>query len=79
MIGPRLQLFAVDADNPTVCLHGSQSTAQLTFVQNLQILWTIASRLISYLAFIITIVIVISFARKRKTVPNVCAPELRAE
>ena len=37
------------------------------------------SSLISYLGFIMIIVIVISFARGRKTVPNVCAPELRAE
>ena len=34
---------------------------------------------IFYLGFIMIIVIVISFAKKRKTVPNVCAPELRAE
>ena len=34
---------------------------------------------IPYPGFIMTIVTVISFARERKTVPNVCAPELRAE
>ena len=34
---------------------------------------------ISYLGFIMTIVIVIYFALKHKTVPNVCAPELRAD
>ena len=37
------------------------------------------SSLITYLEFIMTIVIVISFAHERKTVPNVCVPELRAE
>ena len=39
----------------------------------------IASSPISYLRFIMTIVIVISFACERKTVLNVCVPELRAE
>ena len=34
---------------------------------------------ISYLGFIMTFVIVISFVRERKTVPNDCAPELRAK
>ena len=34
---------------------------------------------IFYLGFIMTIVIVMSFAHERKTVPNDCAPELRAE
>ena len=34
---------------------------------------------ISYRGFIMTIVIVISFALERKTVSNVCAPELKAE
>ena len=37
------------------------------------------SSLISYLGFIMTIVIIISFAHERKTVPNICVPELRAE
>ena len=61
--------------------------SQLTLFQSLQILGTITSRHdviytpapISYLGFIMTIVIVISFARERKTVPSVCVPELRAE
>ena len=34
---------------------------------------------ISCLGFIMTIMIVISFVCKHKTVPNVCAPELRAK
>ena len=37
------------------------------------------SRPVFYLGFIMTIVIVISFARERKTVPNDFASELRAE
>ena len=63
------------------------SIFQVTLFQNLQILATITSghdiyshsSLISYLGFIMTIVIIISFARERKTVPNDWAPELRAE
>ena len=34
---------------------------------------------VSYLGFIMAIVIVVSFAYKRKTVPNVREPELGAE
>ena len=37
------------------------------------------SCLISYLGFIMTIVVAIFFAGERKTVPNVCEPELWAE
>ena len=37
------------------------------------------SSIISYLVFIMSIVIVLSFAHERKTVPNDCAPEVRAE
>ena len=36
-------------------------------------------QLISYLGFIMTMVIVISFAHERKTVPNDWAPELTAK
>ena len=77
MVGSQLQLSASMADNPTVCLHGPKSTPNWCVFQNLQILRTIASRhdvihtpcLISYLGFIMTIVIVISFAREHKLHP----------
>ena len=76
MVGPQLQLFAIKADNPTLCPHGPKITPQLTLFQNFQILMTIASAhdvihspVISYLGFIMTIMIVISFARKRKLYP----------
>ena len=69
----------------TVCLNGRQPNclptsstvnSQLTLFQNLQILRTIASghdsRHISYLGFIMTIVIFISFAHERKLYPMLC-------
>ena len=31
MIGPQLQLSAIEADNPTVCLHGPKSTPNSSF------------------------------------------------
>ena len=60
---------------------------QLTLFQNPQILRTIFNghdvihtpSPIAYLGFIMTMVIVISITEERKTVPNDCAPELRAE
>ena len=42
MVGPQLHLSAIEADNPTVCLHGPKSSPNSVF-QNLQILRTIAS------------------------------------
>ena len=41
-VGIQLQLSAMEADNPTVCLHGPKSTPNSLF-QNLQILRTITS------------------------------------
>ena len=43
IVGPQLQLSAIEADNPTVCLHGPISTFQQSLFQNIQILRTIAS------------------------------------
>ena len=71
----------------TVCLNGPQSTPNWPFFSkssNSQDhhfrAWRHShSSPISYLGFIMTIVIVISFVHEYKTVPNVCAPELRAE
>ena len=31
MVGPQLQLSAIEADNPTVCLHGPKSTPNCLF------------------------------------------------
>ena len=45
MVGPQLQLSAIEADNPTVCLHCPTVNSQLHLFQNLQILRTIASGL----------------------------------
>ena len=70
----------------TVCLNDRQPNCllswpkvnlQLSLFQNLQILRTIASRHdviqpISYLGFIMTIVIVISFVREHKLYPVLC-------
>ena len=67
MVGPQLQLSAIEADNPW-----PKVNSQLSLFQNLQILRTITSRHdiihtpgpISYLGFIMTIVIVISFCAR---------------
>ena len=81
---------ASTAEDPTLCLNGRNSTLCLhssiliDSFQNPQILRTISSRhdIIHTLAsfpvwgFIMTMVIVISFAHKRKTAPNDYAPEL---
>ena len=71
------------AENSTVCLHGPISTLNWRFFQYHQILWTIFSgHDVMYTQapfpvwrFIMTMVIVISFARQRKTAPNDYAPE----
>ena len=79
----------------TVCLNSRESNclptwskvnSQLTLFQNLQILSTIASGhdvIHTPASFpiwgLLWLVIVKSFARKCKTVPNICAPELSAE
>ena len=77
-------LYAPTAENFST--PWSNVNLQLTLFQKPQILRTISSehdiihtQAISYLGFIMTIVIVISFTRERKTVPNGYAPELRAE
>ena len=80
----KTQLFDSIAESPITRLHGPISTSQLTVFQNPQILRTISSRhdIIHTPApfpiwgFIMTIVIVISFVRERKTVPNDYAPEI---
>ena len=74
------------AENSIVCLHGPMSTFNWPLFKilkfsgpSLPAMTSSTLQLISYLGFIITIVIVISFVHERKTVPNDCAPELRAE
>ena len=76
---PQLQLSTSMADNPTVCLHSPKSTPNWRVFQNPQILslslraWYHShSSPISYLGFIMTIVIVISFALERKLYPMLC-------
>ena len=65
-------------ENSILYLHGPMSTSNSQ--DNIFRAWRHPhSSLISSLGFIITIVIVISLARERKTVPNDCAPELIAE
>ena len=73
----QLLLSAIEADNPTVCLHRPKSTFNWRIFQNLQILSTIAWRYshsspISYLGFIMTMVTVISFAHERKLYRMLC-------
>ena len=82
----KLQLSASMAGNPTVFLHGTKSTLNFLFFKIFKFLGTsllgmtsFTLQLISYLGFIMTIVIIISSAFECKTVPNVSAPELRAE
>ena len=80
MVGPQLLntmvrtqflLLASMVDNPIFCLYSPKSTTQLTLFQNLQILRTIVSGhdAISYLGFIMSIVIVLSL---RKLYPMLC-------
>ena len=81
--GPNSTL-CLNGRNSTFCLHGLIWTSQLILFQNPQILRTISSgHDVIYTSapfpvwvFIITMVIVISFAHERKTVPNDYAPEL---
>ena len=73
MAGPQLQLSASMADNPTVGLHRPKSTPNSSFSKSSNFqdhrfrAWRHShSSLIYYLGFIMTIVIVISFAHERK-------------
>ena len=76
IVGPQLQLSGIETDNPTVCLHSPQSTPNwrvfkiFKFSAYLFRAWRHShSSHISYLGFIMTIVIVISFAHERKLYP----------
>ena len=76
MVGTQLQLSAIEADNPTVCLHGPKSPPNDSFSKSSHPqdhrfrAWRHShSSPISSLGFIMTIVIVISFARDRKLYP----------
>ena len=83
----QLHLSASVADHPNVCLYDPKSPPNRLFFKIFKFsgpsLLGITSFTLqphfSYLGFIMTIVIVITLARERKTVPNVCAPDLRAE
>ena len=75
MVGPQLKLSAIKADHP-VCLCGPKSTPNWLFFKifkfsgpSLPGITSFTPQAISYLGFIMTIVIVISFARKRKLYP----------
>ena len=83
MVQSQLPTLCLDGRNSTVCLHGPISTLNWLFFKILKfsrpsLLGMTSSTLqpISCLGFIMTLVIVISFARERKTVPNDYAPEL---
>ena len=82
-----LILYAPMAENSTICLHGPMSTFNWLFFQIIRFSGpslpgmtssTLQSLFLSG-GVIMTMVIAISFAHERKTVPNDCAPELRAE
>ena len=79
-------LYVSMAENLIHCRHGPMSTFNSLFFKILKFsahlfrAWRhLHSSPISGLEFIMTMVIVISFARERKIVPNNCAPELRAK
>ena len=71
---PKIPTTSFNGQNSTLCLHGPISTSQLTLFQNLQILRTISSghdvmhtpASFPVWGFIMTIMVVISFVRKRK-------------
>ena len=79
MVGTQLQLSTSMADNPTVCLHCPKSTLNWLFFKIFQFsgpslpgVTSFILQPISYLRFIMTIVIVISFAQERKLYPMLC-------
>ena len=84
IVRTQLLLSAIEADNPTVYLHEPKSTPNCFFFKIFKFSgpsrpgMTSHSSPISYLGFIITIVIVISFARESKLYPMLCTwwPEL---
>ena len=72
-----LQLSAIEAGNPTLSLHCPKSTQSFSKFSNSQDhrfrAWRHShSSPISYVGFIMTIVIVISFAHERKLYPMLC-------
>ena len=81
----KTQLFDSMAESPTTRLNGPISTPNWLFCQNPQILRTISSghdfihtpASFPVWGFIMTMVIVISFAWDRKTAPNNYTPELK--
>ena len=79
MVGPQLQLSTSVAENTTVCLHSPKSTPKWLFFKILKFSGSslpsktsFTLQPISYLGFIMTIVIVISFAYERKLYPMLC-------
>ena len=79
MVGTQLQLSASMAENPTVCLHGPKSTPNWLFSKSSNShdhrfrAWRHShSSPISYVGFIMTMLIVISFACEHKLYPLLC-------